>query len=259
MERTTVYLADWQVLFREGIHFTLSGEEDIEVIGETTNNEEALSFIESNSPRVAILNANRNKPNGVEITCRVKQNLPSVSVILVMDEEDEEVLFSAIKSGASACLTKDIDPDDLLDVIREVTQGKRPISKELLRPGQALRVLDEFEAYSLISQQVDNLLARLTPREAELLRPIAEGSPLEQVASTLGISEDEVNHQLDLIISKLVANEHSRQLIEAMQHGLTSLSGRTQLLGKPEIEYITKDEFTTFKEGLKKSLESLFS
>ena len=57
MNRITVFLADWQVLFREGIHFTLSGEEDVEVIGEGTGNEEALAFIEKNVPNVAIFNA----------------------------------------------------------------------------------------------------------------------------------------------------------------------------------------------------------
>ncbi len=257
MDRITVYLADWQVLFREGIHFTLSGEEDIDVIGETTSNEEALSFIETNSPHVAILNANKSKLSGVEITHRIKQNMPSVAVILVMDAENEEQLFSAIKSGASACVTKDIDPDRLLNIIREVAQGRQPISTELLKSQLALRVLDEFEACSLISQQVGNLLAHLTPREAEILSHIGEGGSIEQVASKLGVSEETVTHRLNLIVSKLVTNDHSRRLIESTQYGLAAIGHRTPL-EHPEIEYITKDEFAEFKENLKKSLESLF-
>ena len=82
MEKISVFLSDWQVLFREGIHFTLSGEEDIEVVGEATDNEEALIFIESNPPRVAILNANRDKLRGIDTARRITQNLPSVAVIL---------------------------------------------------------------------------------------------------------------------------------------------------------------------------------
>jgi len=257
VDRITVYLADWQVLFREGIHFTLSGEEDIDVIGETTSNEEALSFIETNSPHVAILNADKAKLSGIEITHRIKQNMPSVAIILVMDVENEELLFSAIKSGASACATKDVDPDKLLNLIREVAQGGHPISTELLKPGLALRVLDEFEACSLISQQVGNLLARLTPREAEILSHIGEGGSHEQVASKLGISEETVTNRLDLIVSKLVTNDHSRRLIESTQHGLIAGGPRIPL-EHLEIEYITKDEFAEFKENLKKSLESLF-
>jgi len=110
MEKVSVVLADWQVLFREGIHFTLSGEEGIEVISEVTNSEEALNFIEKNPPSVAILNTDRDKLSGIDVTRRIKQNLPAVSVILIMDSDNEEQLFLAVKSGASACLTKDIDP-----------------------------------------------------------------------------------------------------------------------------------------------------
>ena len=119
MEKVKVFLADWQVLFREGIHFTLSGEEDIEVIGETTDNEEALNFIEANLPRVAVLNTDRGKPSGIEVTRRIKQNLPSVAVILIMDSDNEEQLFLAMKSGASACLTKEVDPEEIVKTIRE--------------------------------------------------------------------------------------------------------------------------------------------
>ncbi|MDD5339473.1 MAG: response regulator, partial [Dehalococcoidales bacterium] len=68
MIKTKVFLAEPQVLFREGIHFILSGEEDVDVIGETTSNEEALSLIESNPPDVAILNYDDPKLNGIEIT-----------------------------------------------------------------------------------------------------------------------------------------------------------------------------------------------
>jgi len=75
MENISVFLADWQVLFREGIHFTLAGEEDIDVIGEATDNEEAFNSIAANPPRVAILNAGRSKPNGINVSHRIKQNV----------------------------------------------------------------------------------------------------------------------------------------------------------------------------------------
>ncbi len=252
MEKVSVFLADWQVLFREGIHFTLSGEEDIDVIGEATNNEEALSFIERTPPRVAVLNANHSQPTGVNVTSRIKQNLPSVSVILIMDSDNEEQLFSAIKCGASACLTKDIDPDELVNVIRKVAQGAYPISEALLRPGIASRVIDEFEACSLISKEVDNLLARLSPRESEILRRIAGGSPIEELSQALSINEEVVGQDCRLMLTKLVANDHNREVIEAAQSHLPSIISR----GKPGAEYVTKDEFTEFKESLLERFKS---
>ncbi len=257
METVSVVLADWQVLFREGIHFTLSGEEDIEVIGEVTDGEEALNLIEANPPRVAILNANRGEPSGIDVTSRIKQNLPSVSVILIMDSDNEEQLFSAMKCGASACLTKEIDPLDLVNIVRKVAQGAYPISEVLLRPGIASRVVDEFEASSLISKEVNNLLARLSPQESEILRHIADGSSSEPVSQALGTNEEAIRHHLDLILTKLVANDHSREVIEAAQKGLPSIISRARLAGKPEADYITKDEFTEFKESLRERFKSL--
>jgi len=259
MEKVSVFLADWQVLFREGIHFTLSGEEDIDVIGEATNNEEAFNFIEGNPPRIAILNTDRDKLSGIDVTSRIMQNLPSVSVILIMDSDSEEQLFSAMKCGASACLTKEIDPDDLVNIIRKVAQGAHPISDTLLKPGIASRVIDEFETFSLISKEVNNLLANLSPRESEILRHIADGSSIEQVSQALDINEEATRRHLDLILTKLVANNHNREVIEAAQRGLSSIISKARLAGKPEADYITKEEFAEFKESLKERFKSFSS
>jgi len=261
MEKVKVFLADWQVLFREGIHFTLSGEEDIEVIGEATNNEEALAFIETNPPRVAILNVDHSQPSGIEVTRRLKQSFPSVAVILVMDSESEEQLFSAMKSGASAYLTKDIDPEEMVNIIRKVAQGGYPISERLLRPRLASLVLDEFEAFSIISEQLNNLLARLTPGETEILQRIADRNSIEQVCQAVGISEQAIRYQLDLILSKLVANDHNREVIEAAQSNMVLTiirqGFRTRQASKPE--YVTKDEFTAFKESVGERLKSFMA
>lgn len=255
MEKISVFLSDWQVLFREGIHFTLSGEEDIDVIGEATDNEEALNFIEKNPPRVAILNADHSKLKGIDVTRRIKQNFPSVLVILIMDSYNEEQLFSAMKCGASACLTKEADPDELVNIVRKVAQGAYPISEALLNPEIASHVIEEFEAFSLISKKVDNLLARLSPHEGEILRHIAEGNSMEQLARTLGINEQAIREHLDLIVSKLVSNEHNLEVIEAAQSHLPPIVSRAKP-GKPAVEYITKEEFAAFKQSLTERLKS---
>jgi len=256
MEKISVFLADWQVLFREGIHFTLSGEEDMEVIGEDTGNGQALAFIETNTPQVAILNVNHDKLSGVEATRHIKQNLPEVSVILIMDSYSEEQLFAAIKSGASACLTKEVDPEVVVDTIRQVVQGSQPISEALSKPEIASQALDEFEVFASMGEQVGKLLAHLTPRETEILRHIADGSSKEQVAETLGISEEVISHKLQSVQQKLVANDQKQMLLEAAQSGLPAIS-RVGFTGKPGVEYITKEEFTAFKESLKERFRSL--
>ncbi len=256
MDRISVFLSDWQVLFREGIHFTLSGEEDIEVIGEATSSEDALKAIEANPPHIAILNANHEKIEGIQAAGYLRRHFPSVATILIMDSDNEEQLFLAMKNGASACLTKEADPADLIDAVKAVARGEQPITDALLRPEIASRVLDEFEEFAVISEQLRNLLAHLTPGETEILHHIANGAPLDQVYQTLGINEEGINRAFGIILTKLITNDQGRQVIAATQSGLP-LAVRSRLGGQSSEEYITREEFTAFKDSFRERLKSV--
>jgi len=256
-EKIKVLLSDPQILFREGIHFTLSGEEDFEVIGEVTSNEEVLAFIDTNPPNIAVLNMRNGKLDGPSATRIIKRNYLSVAVMLVSEIDDTELIFSALKSGASAFLTKDTDPDYLLDLIRVVAQGSQPIIESLLRPELASRVTQEFEAIAPLSEQLNNMLARLSPREAEVLGSIAAGKEIEQIATSLGINEETVRRQLRIVVNKLVANDQSQALIAAAQRNLPSFPPGIAPLGQPATEYVTKAEFNEFKERLMQRFKSL--
>lgn len=255
MSGITVFLADWQVLFREGMHFTISGEEDLNVIGESTDNREALEFITNNPPRIAILNVNHNDFSGISLTRKIRQDFPQVSVILVMDTDDEDQLYAAVKCGASGCVTKDINPDDLVRLIREISGGAEPISHSLLRPEIASRITEEFESYNLLDKEVDGLMSALTEREQDILSRIAAGEAIDKIGSALKIDEDFTMQCLNVVREKIISNEHSRDVVEAAQKGITSVIRRTRR-GKGAEEYITKDEFESFKENLKERFKS---
>jgi len=250
-----VFLSDSQVLFREGIHFTLSAEEDFEVTGETTNNEEALSFIEANPPNIVILNIKNDKLDGPSVTRRIKRNLPSVLVMLMADRDDEELLYSAIKCGASAYLTKDIDPERLLDLIRVLAQGSQPMMEFLLLPVVASRILEEFEALSPLSEQMDSLLARLSSGEAEILSSITEGNDIEKIKADSNCDEETIRKHLRSVRSKLVANDQAQTMIEVVQKGLAPVGPGTGYAAM----YVTKKEFNEFKEALADQFRSLIS
>ncbi len=255
MEKIKVFLSDPQVLFREGIHFILSGEDDFEVTGETTGNEDALSLIETNPPNIAILSMYDPKADGADITRRIRRNMPSVFVILIMDKKEPERVFIAIKSGTSACLTKDTEPEHLLDIIRVVSQGSLPIMDELFDPAIASMVITEFEDLAEINKQFDNLLANLTPREMQILAAIAAGSKIEQIAVKLDINEDTIRRNIRLILNKLVSNEQARHIFEAAQRNLPSIIRAGRGNGK-STEYVTKAEFNEFKDHLTERLKS---
>jgi len=251
MIKTKVFLAEPQVLFREGIHFILSGEEDVDVIGETTSNEEALSLIESNPPDVAILNYDDPKLNGIEITKHIRRNMPSTYVVLIMDKKEPEKIFECMKCDVSACLSKDSDPDQLLDTVKVVAQGVQPIIDELFNPEVAALVLNEFADIAAYNEQFENLLANLTPREAQIMSLITEGNSLEQTAAKANLDIDAIRHSVRIILTKLIANEHTTHILEMAQRNLNFLLRPGKGDGSAK-EYVTRGEFNDFKDQLAK-------
>ncbi len=259
MEKVKVILSDPQVLFREGIHFILSGEDEFEVIGETTGNEEALSLIEANPPDIVFLSMHDDRFHGPEITRRIKRSLPSVSVVLITDKKEESKLFDAIKSGASACITKDTQPESLLNTIRIIAGGKNPIIEEVMMPELASVIIAEFADMAMMNEKLDNLLARLSTKEEQVLSIIADGSSIEQLAYKLETDEEAIRHHLSMIITKLISNDQARSLIEAAQRSLPSIvRGITEKEGDAA-DYVTKSEFADFKEALMERVKSLIS
>ena len=250
MEQISVFLADWQVLFREGIHFTLSGEEDLVVTGEATSNAEAFDLIMKNPPRIAIININHDDFSGVNLTLSIRQNLPSVSVVLVMDTDDINHLYSALKCGAAACITKDISPEELIDMVRHIAKGDELMSQVLLMPEIADRIIEDFNNFSLMSSKIYSLLASLSAREGEILSNISAGHTPDEIALTLGIKDESITNSLGIIRQKLETNERSRAIVEASQQAPTSVTDSTQSDTSSD-EYITREEFNAFKESLK--------
>jgi len=246
-----VILSDWQVLFREGIHFTLSGEDDIDVIGETTGSEEALNEIRANPPRVAVMNADHDDFAGIRATRYIRQNIPSVSVLLTIDNPNEENLFQTMKSGANACMSKDTDPTDLIDIIRSVAQGRQPIAEMMFIPGIAARILKEFEQFGMMSEQVNNLMPGLTNIETDILRRIAQTGSAEQVTRAININREDIDEHLRRILTKLVSNDHIRQVMAAAQDSRLSSISQSRSNGKSaDEEFITRDEFAAFKDTI---------
>jgi DNA-binding NarL/FixJ family response regulator len=250
MEKTSVFLADWQILFREGIHFTLSGEEDLVVSGEATSNVEALDLIMKNPPRIAIVNINHGTLSGVNLTLSVRQNVPSVSVILVMDIDDINYLYAAVKCGAAACITKDIGPEELVNLVRKIAEGTDLMSQIILSPEIADRIVEDFNSFNHMDNEIYSLLASLSTDESNILSQISAGHTPDEIASALGITGESVAKALGIIRQKLETNERSRAILEASQKAMTSVVEKIQN-DTSSGEYITRDEFNAFKESLK--------
>ena len=121
--------------------------------------------------------------------------------------DDRSKMFAALKSGARACLNKEVQPDKLLDTVRKVARGEYPIIQEILDPSIASQVIDGFEIFLRQPGKDVNPPVRLSPIETQILHHVARGEPVEDVVRELGISEDTLRQRLYIIRGKLAAND----------------------------------------------------
>lgn len=221
MEKIRVFLADSQVLYREGVCIALSKEGDIEVVGEADDGEDALYQIKSLSPDVVIVDSKLPSLDGPDLARRIKRHMPTISVILLSSYEDDEQLFHAIQAGAAGYLVKAASGHELAHQVRKAHQGEYPINEYLLtRPAVALHVLKQFQDLLLVEEEVEPLLSPLSPRETEILEYIAQGSANKEIAHTLGICNQTVKNHVTSIMRKLAANDRTHAVVLALRYGL---------------------------------------
>jgi DNA-binding NarL/FixJ family response regulator len=201
--KTRVIIVDGHTLFRRGVRNILELEQDIEVIGEAATGREALAVIEELTPDVVLMDLSIPAPNGIETTQRLKRELPHTGVIVLASNDDEDQLFDAIKAGAAAYVLKDIDPADLIAIIRRVRSGEYLINDKVFsKPAVASRVLKEFRELAV-----------------EILDNIAQGMTNKQVAYALSISEQTVKNHMSSILRKLSVNDRTQAVVYAMRQG----------------------------------------
>ncbi|MBI3745416.1 MAG: response regulator transcription factor [Chloroflexi bacterium] len=219
-EQIRILIVDDHVLFRVGIAQILSKEDDIEVVGEAEDSRSAMEAALDTSPNIILMDLSLPSPGGIETTQRIKRELPSVSIIVLAVQEDEDALFDAIKAGAAAFILKDVSPDDLVNIIRRVSNGEYLINDKVFsQPAVASRVLKEFRELAVYGQEAAPIFAPLSPREVEILDNIAQGMTNKQVAYTLSISEQTVKNHMSSILRKLSVNDRTQAVVYAMRQG----------------------------------------
>lgn len=216
-----VLIIDDHPLFRQGIRWSLEGADDIEVIGEAENGQEALKLTERLNPDVVLVDINLPGLNGLEVARVIKRRDPRIGIVVLSVYEDDDQLFQAIKVGAAAYSSKDVNPEDLLFFIREVAKGRYLINEAVLaKPSVASRVLHQFrELAATDDEQASALFAPLTSREIEILDCIARGLSNKEIANELSISGQTVKNHITSILSKLQVNDRTMAVIYAIKKG----------------------------------------
>jgi NarL family two-component system response regulator LiaR len=209
-EKISVFVADDHGIVRQGLRDYIALQEDMEVVGEASDGDQAVVRIEEHTPDVVLMDLVMPGMDGIEATRRVRQIAPSTKVIVLTSFADEEQVFEAIKAGASGYLMKDIRPEELATAIRGVEAGE-----PMLHPEIARLMMREFRR-----EEQPRLHDQLTEREMEVLRCIARGLSNKEIAAELVISEKTVKTHVSNVLQKLHLADRTQAAIYAMQKKL---------------------------------------
>jgi DNA-binding NarL/FixJ family response regulator len=223
-QKIRVLIADQQPLFRQGIRSTLNQIADIDICDEVGSSNEVISATNTLYPDVILLDIELSSGNDTDLAKTIKQLLPSVAVILLSPQPNDDELFQAIKSRVAGYLRRDVSSNELVTTIRRAAAGEHPINDTFLsQPKVAHQVLEQFQDFSW-GKGVEPFVSPLTPRETEILTYMGKGYFNKQIAIELSISEQTIKNHITSILRKLDANARTQAVITAIKRGLISIS-----------------------------------
>lgn len=220
MTKTSIMLVDDHPLFRQGLRRVLEAEEDLEVIMEVSDGEEALRLARQLTPNVVLMDINLPRMNGLQVTRELKQVAPEVAIIMLTAYHDDEQIFHSVRAGAAAYFPKDVTPRRLVEAIRQVSKGNYVVDDEVLnKPEVATWLLQQFDKVAYVDGMPNDMFAPLSPREMEILQHIARGQSNKEVAYELGISRQTVKNHMTSILRKLAVNDRTQAALYAVRRG----------------------------------------
>lgn len=218
-ERIRLLIADDHVLVRRGLRSVLEGEPDLEVVGEAGDGHQALAMAQDLLPDVVLMDIKMGDWDGVTATRRIRAAVPATKVVVLTNYDEDELVFSAIRAGASGYLLKEVSGAQLASAVRTVAQGY-----SLVYPSIARRVLEEFgkrpEPAARAEEADQDAMADLTQRELQILKLIAQGRSNKDIAGTLSIAERTVKTHVSNIFAKLQLSDRTQAAIFAHKKGL---------------------------------------
>ena len=211
----TVVLADDQALVRKGFRLILETEPGIEVVAEAEDGQQAIDAVRRHRPAVVLMDIQMPGLDGLEATRRILgQGGNQTRVLILTTFERDDYVFEALQVGASGFLLKTAPPEDLLTAVRVVSQGEA-----LLSPSVTRRVIQEVTRHQRRAPRSPEL-DRLTQRELEVLRLLAEGRSNAEIAAELYLSEATVKTHTSSILSKLGLRDRVQVVIFAYKQGI---------------------------------------
>ncbi|MEA2973638.1 MAG: hypothetical protein QOG82_2096 [Actinomycetota bacterium] len=198
-EPIRVLVCDDHDLFRKGLRMVLEAEEDIVVVAEAADGEQAVARVEELAPDVVLMDVRMPRMGGIDATRVIRQLFPTTRIIVLTVSDEEDDLYGAVKAGANGYLLKEVSIEEVADAVRAVYGGQ-----SLISPSLASKLLNEFEGQiGTIKEAVLGSGPRLSEREVEILKMIALGMGNHDVAERMGVSESTVRNHVANILVKL--------------------------------------------------------
>lgn len=203
-------LVDDQALFREGLRTLLSVYDDLDVLGEADNGQEAVDLALTLRPDVVLMDLRMPVLDGVAATRLLLREMPAVKVIVLTTFDDDEHVFEGLRAGAVGYLLKDVPSVRLVEAIRAAAQGQ-----SFLQPSVAAKVVAEFNRLSVQPPPAPPLVEPLSEREIEILGLIASGASNKEIAGRLFITEGTVKNHVTNILGKLDVRDRTQAALKA--------------------------------------------
>lgn len=214
-ETIRILIADDHAIVREGLQTLINAKPGMELVGQASDGVEAAQLAAALQPDVILLDMAMPRKDGLEAIRDIKQDNPNARILVLTSFDDDERVFSSIKAGALGYLLKDSSPQQLLQAIHDVYEGRSS-----LHPTIALKVIKELNQPSDLPPTEEPL----TEREVETLRLIAQGLTNQEIAEKLTISERTVGKHVSNILDKLYLANRTQAALYALRRGLASLN-----------------------------------
>jgi DNA-binding NarL/FixJ family response regulator len=224
MEEVTIVVVDDHPLFRQGVINILSLESGFKIVGQAENGTNALTLIRNLHPCIAIVDINLPGMNGQQVTRRVVQEKLPTRIVLLTAYDDREQIIHAAWAGAAAYCAKDVDPPQLIKVIKEVVEGKIVIEGRVFSQKEFEYWLEEeMEKARHLYSEPGSPFHPLSDREMEVLTCVVKGMSNKEIASSLGISHQTVKNHVTSILRKFNVEDRTQAVVYALKRGWVKL------------------------------------
>lgn len=214
MNKIRVLIADDHAMVRQGLKTILELEEDICVISQASNGEEAVAMAKREKPDIILMDINMPVLNGLQAIKLLKEEDINYKIIVLTLHQDREYLFKTLQLGCEGYVLKDAESSVLIEAIRNVY-----CNQTYIQPNMTGELVKEFNRVTLYEQD-KSIVNNLTNREVEVLKLIAEGMINKEIAKNLYISEKTVKNHISNIFKKLDVNDRTQAAIYAFKHNI---------------------------------------